>query len=325
MHRQLAGGGARGRALAWAGFGALGLFSLLLSLTLLRELLVGLALLAGWDARPLSAMAVPLLALGLGTWGLWQAQRTPAVRRVRVNLPDLPPALEGLKIVQLSDLHVGPTLRRGFVQALVARVNTLEADLVALTGDLVDGTVPELAAQVAPLAGLRSRWGSFVVTGNHEYYAGCRPWLQEFEGLGLKVLMNAHVLLQPGPQQADALLLAGVSDWSAHAFEPSHRSSPQQALRGAPARVGARVLLAHQPRSAPAAAQAGFDLQLSGHTHGGQVWPWSYLVYLQQPFRAGLRRQGRMWIYISRGSGYWGPPLRLGAPSEITLIELHRA
>lgn len=203
-------------------------------------------------------------------------------------------------------------------------MNTLHADLVALTGDLVDRPVSELAAHVAPLAGLRSRWDSFVVTGNHEYYAGCRPGLEEFERLGLRVLMNEHALLRPSGQDSNALLLAGVSDWAAHAFEPSHRSSPQQAMRGAPTEVGARVLLAHQPRSAPAAAQAGFDLQLSGHTHGGQVWPWSYLVYLQQPFRAGLHRRGRMQVYVSRGSGYWGPPLRLGAPSEIMLIELRR-
>jgi len=299
-----------------------GLVTLLLALALLRELLVGLA--PGPWRQP-SAQALPLLALALGLWGLWQARRTPQVRRLRLDCAELPPALEGWTIAQVSDLHVGPTLRRGFVAALVARVNALEPDLVALTGDLVDGPVSELAEHVAPLAGLRSRWGSFVVTGNHEYYAGCGPWLREFERLGLKVLMNEHVLLPPAGREEDRLLLAGVSDWSAPAFEPGHRSSPQQAMRDAPARVGLRVLLAHQPRSAPAAAQAGFDVQLSGHTHGGQVWPWSYLVYLQQPWRAGLHRQGRMQVYVSRGSGYWGPPLRLGAPSEITLIELRRS
>jgi predicted MPP superfamily phosphohydrolase len=182
----------------------------------------------------------------------------------------------------------------------------------------VDGSVPELRAHVAPLAELRARHGVFFVTGNHEYYSGVHGWVDELRRLGIRVLHNEHVVLHHG---GAPLVLAGVPDYSGHHFDPAHRSDPAAALAGAP--EGApRVLLAHQPRTAPAAAKAGFDLQLSGHTHGGQFWPWNHFVRLQQPFTAGLHRMGKLWVYVSRGTGYWGPPKRFGAPSEITLLRL---
>jgi predicted MPP superfamily phosphohydrolase len=172
---------------------------------------------------------------------------------------------------------------------------------------------------VAPLGRLLSRHGTYFVTGNHEYYSGVLPWMAELERLGIKVLHNEHVVIE---RAGAKLVLAGVPDYSAGRFDRSHRSDPLAALAGAPVPVGARVLLAHQPRSAPAAEQAGFDLQLSGHTHGGQFLPWNFFVRFQQPFTAGLHRLGRMWVYVSRGTGYWGPPKRFGAPSEITQIKL---
>ena len=303
---------------SWAGMLALGLFSMLIVLTLLRELLL-LALLP-FDLPPLaapSALAVPALAL-LGTLlGLLNARRTAGVRRVDVPIAGLPPALQGFRIAQISDVHVGPTVKAGYVQAIVDRVNRLQADAVAITGDLVDGRVADLQQDVAPLAGLRSRHGSFFVTGNHEYYSGALEWMALLRRLGLKVLNNEHVLIE---HEGAQLVMAGVADYSAHHFEPSHRSDPRAALAGAPATAGLRVLLAHQPRSAEAAAEAGFDVQLSGHTHGGQFWPWNLFVPLQQPFTAGLHRLRSLWVYTSRGTGYWGPPLRLGAPSEISLL-----
>jgi uncharacterized protein len=189
---------------------------------------------------------------------------------------------------------------------------------VAITGDLVDGSVKELARHVAPLADLKSRHGSFFVTGNHEYYSGVHGWVEELQRLGLRVLHNEHVVLR---HQGAELVLAGVPDHTGHHFDAQHRSDPEAALRGAPPGVP-RVLLAHQPRTAPAAAAAGFDLQLSGHTHGGQFLPWSLFVPLQQPYTAGLHRLGRLWIYVSRGTGYWGPPKRIGAPSEIAELRL---
>ena len=303
---------------SWAGMLALGAFSMLLLLTLLRDVLLLLAwplALPGLGAS--SALAVPLLALAAVGAGLYGARRTAPVREVEVRIAGLPKTLDGFTIVQISDLHVGPTVKRAYVQAIVDAVNRLDADAVAVTGDLVDGRVRDLQHDVAPLAGLRSRHGSFFVTGNHEYYSGVAEWTTLLRTLGLRVLLNEHVVLE---HDGARLVIAGVTDFGAGHFEPSHRSDPQAALAGAPADAGIKVLLAHQPRSAPAAAAAGFDIQLSGHTHGGQFWPWTLFVRLQQPFTAGLHRLQTLWVYTSRGTGYWGPPLRLGAPSEITRL-----
>jgi predicted MPP superfamily phosphohydrolase len=205
------------------------------------------------------------------------------------------------------------------VAAIVDAVNRLNADMVAVTGDLVDGSVVELAAHVAPLARLASRHGTFFVTGNHEYYSGANEWIRELRRLDMRVLINEHVVLQHGTA---ALVVAGVADSSAHHFDPSHRSDPHGAIAGAPLHAAIRLLLAHQPVSAIGAAAAGFHLQLSGHTHGGQFWPWNFFVRLQQPFTAGLHRLHDLWVYTSRGTGYWGPPKRFGAPSEITRLRL---
>lgn len=234
-------------------------------------------------------------------------------------MPGLPAALHGFTIVQISDIHVGPTIRQRYAEGIVEAVNRLKPDLVAITGDLVDGSVAELASQVAPVTRLASKHGSYFVTGNHEYYSGVTAWVAEIERLGIKVLHNQHVVIERDGAQ---LVLAGVPDYSAGHFDAAHRSDPSAAMAGAPADAAVKILLAHQPRSAAAAEQAGFDLQLSGHTHGGQFLPWNFLVRLQQPFTAGLHRLGRLRVYVSRGTGYWGPPKRFGAPSEITEVRL---
>jgi predicted MPP superfamily phosphohydrolase len=197
------------------------------------------------------------------------ARRVAPVVEVMVALAGLPKELEGFTIAQISDLHVGPTIKRNFVAAVVDRVNRLQADMVAITGDVVDGSVPDLAHHTEPLARLVSRHGTYFVTGNHEYYSGAHEWIREFERLGARVLMNEHVVLD---HDGAALTVAGVTDWSAHHFDPSHKSDPHAAGEGAPAHA-LKVLLAHQPRSALSAEAAGYHLQLSGHTHGGQFWP----------------------------------------------------
>jgi uncharacterized protein len=305
---------------------AMGFFSWLMVLTLARDVssLVALFVLsseqhAAWTRA--SAIGVIALTPAITLIGFVMARRVARVFDVQVPVEGLHESLHGFTIAQISDLHVGPTIKRPFVEAIVERVNRLDADLVAITGDLVDGTVGDLAQHTQPLERLASRHGTYVVTGNHEYYSGANAWIRELRRLGARVLINEHVVLD---HDGAALAIAGVTDWSAHHFDPSHRSDPAKAAQGAPAHA-AKVLLAHQPRTAAKAATAGFDLQLSGHTHGGQFWPWNFFVRFQQPFTAGLERVGRMWVYISRGTGYWGPPMRFGVPSEITRIRLVRA
>ncbi|MFZ0498925.1 MAG: metallophosphoesterase [Steroidobacteraceae bacterium] len=310
--------------LAWIGSLDGGFFSSLAVLTVVRDILLGPAVLlvSRAEAATLesaSAIAVPLLAVLATIIGFIDARRQPRVVDVEVPLPDLPAALDGFTIAQISDVHVGPTIKRDFLRGIVEIVNALDVDLVAITGDLVDGSVEQLAPHVEPLSRLRARHGAYFVTGNHEYYSGATAWIAELRRLGLHVLLNEHVVLN---HRGAPLLLAGVTDYSASQFDPTHHSDPEAALAGAPPEVRPRVLLAHQPRTAAAAADAGFDLQLSGHTHGGQFWPWNLFVRLQQPFTAGLDRLANLWVYTSRGSGYWGPPKRLGVPSEIARVRL---
>lgn len=306
-----------------AGWLCMGLMSFLLVFTLLRDVMLLTASLWGGNTLDLqlgSALGVVALAVGATMWGWVQAIRTPAVRTVQVSLAQLSTALEGFTIVQLSDVHVGSTIRQDFLRPVVERVNALNADLVVLTGDVVDGSVPRLRPHTALLAQLQSRYGTYVVNGNHEYYSGEAQWADEYRHLGLQLLKNQHEVIW---HQGSPLVVAGVTDFSAARFNRSEASDPRLALAGAPAEA-LKILLAHQPRSAAAAEQAGADLQLSGHTHGGQYWPWMYFVPLQQPYVAGLYQQGRLQVYVSRGTGFWGPPVRLGSVSEITRLVLTR-
>jgi predicted MPP superfamily phosphohydrolase len=303
-------------ALPGVAFVAMGLSSLLIVFAVAADLLQ----MGAWLGPGTISLAIVGGALVVLILGAWRARR-PAVVRVAVPIANLPPDLEGFRIVQLSDLHIGATLRRAFVERVVAAANGLAPDLIALTGDVADGLPPVLRDEVAPLGRLAAPHGKFFVTGNHEYYWDAPAWVRELERLGFSALVNAHRVIRRG---AARLVLAGVTDHAASRRVPGHASDPAAAIAGAPA-ADVRVLLAHQPKSAFAAHAVGFDLQLSGHTHGGQYFPFSLLVRLFQPFVAGLHRLEAMWLYVSRGTGYWGPPLRLGAPSEITLIQLTRA
>jgi predicted MPP superfamily phosphohydrolase len=241
------------------------------------------------------------------------------VRRVDVTLPRLPQRLDGLSLVQLTDVHVGPTIGRAFIENIVARTNALAPDIIAITGDLIDGSVAELGDAVAPLGQLRARHGVYFVTGNHEYFSGATEWIAELTRLGIRCLRNERISIGDADASFD---LAGVDDHSgARSGEAGHGEDLDKALANLdPAREV--VLLAHQPRSVFAASRFGVGLQISGHTHGGQLWPFTYLVRLQQPFVAGLHRHGDTQVYVSRGTGYWGPPMRLGAPAEITQLIL---
>jgi uncharacterized protein len=312
--------------LIFASMIAIGAFSSLLALTVARDIAFGVSGAIGAGAataalRYPGALVVLILAAIATLLGYANARMRARIRRVDVPIAGLPAALDGFSIVQITDLHVGASIKRRFLERVVDAANGLGADMIAITGDLADGSVRELAPHTEPLSKLSARHGIFFVTGNHEYYSGVHDWVSEMRRLGLAVLLNEHIVLV---HDGASVVVAGVTDYSAGYFVPSHRSDPAAALAGAPADAGVRVLLAHQPRSAFAAAPAGFHLQLSGHTHGGQIFPWKYLVRLQQPFTAGLHRVGSLWVYVSRGTGYWGPPKRLGAPSEITYLRLVR-
>lgn len=317
--------------IAWIGLLDMGFFSSLLVFTLLRDVALASALTidAVWRGalsldrwRIDTAVGVIALAALSTLIGFVNARRRARVVSIDVPIAQLPPELDGLTIVQISDVHVGPTIKARYVDAIVDAVNRLEPDLIAVTGDIVDGSVAQLADHTKPLERLSARYGAYLVTGNHEYYSGATQWIAEFERLGLRVLLNEHVVLE---HNGTRFIVAGVTDYSGGQFDEAHRSDPAAALADAPGDVRIKLLLAHQPRTALAAVQAGYTLQLSGHTHGGQFFPWNFFVRFQQPFTAGLARLDELWVYTSRGTGYWGPPKRLGAPSEITHLRLVNA
>ena len=272
-----------------------------------------------------TAAAAATVSTAMGVAALRRVQQGAHVREVQVHLARLPPQMDGLTLAQLSDIHVGPTIGREFVEQLVHQTNAFKPDLIAVTGDLVDGSVEELGHAVAPFAGLHSRLGTFFVTGNHEYYSGVEQWLAYARmELGWRVLRNQRVEIE---QDGAVLDLAGVDDFSSTRFGGGHGPDLAKALAGRdPTRE--LVLLAHQPREVPNAASAQVGLQLSGHTHGGQIWPWNFAVRLQAPWVEGLYNieagttPGVTQLYVSPGTGYWGPPMRLGTRCEITRVIL---
>jgi predicted MPP superfamily phosphohydrolase len=264
------------------------------------------------------AAVVGVLALGIAGVGAASALGEVAVRSVRVSLRRLSSGMSGFRVVQLTDVHIGPTLGREWLASIVDRVNALEPDLIVITGDLVDGSVEALRDHVAPLANLRSKHGTYFVTGNHEYYSGVDAWMAELKRLGVRVLRNERVTIGEGD---DAFDLAGVDDWASKGFGGGHGPNLARALEGRDPKREV-ILLAHQPKQIREAAALGVGLQISGHTHGGQIFPWTLFVRLDQPYIAGLSQHEGTQIYVSRGTGYWGPPMRVAAPAEITVLEL---
>ncbi|MEG2172770.1 MAG: metallophosphoesterase [Desulfovibrionaceae bacterium] len=269
--------------------------------------------------RPAPVLLLALLCTG---WGVWEASKVPEVHKVRLKMPTLAekaPALTGLHIAQLADLHIGAGFDRAWLAAVVARTNALKPDMVVITGDIVDGSVDRLRASVAPLQDLRSRYGTFLVVGNHEYMSNVHAWIQEFQRMGITVLTNSHVVV---PVQGTPLVVAGVTDPRASVTGDTP-PNPVQALQGRPA-PAFTLMLSHQARTAKASAAAGAQLQLSGHTHGGLIWPLrAFVALFNEGFVAGSYTVGGMRLYVHSGSALWaGFPLRLGVPSEIADITL---
>ncbi len=309
--------------LSWFAYTWMGFMFLLFFALLPTELVRVGARLGGVDPERRVALArivagtVGALSFVSGGVGVVSVLSRVGVKQLRVPLAKLPKSLSGYTIVQLTDVHVGPTIGRAFIEQIVRTTNALSPDMVAITGDLVDGSVEELGALVEPLRELKAKDGVFFVTGNHEYYSGADAWIAHLRTLGIRVLRNERVPIRGG----DGFDLAGVDDTSAHNFGHGHGQDVPRALAGRD-ESRAVVLLAHQPSQIREAAQHGVDLQLSGHTHGGQIWPWGYAVRLDQPHVAGFHMHEGTAIYVSRGTGYWGPPMRVAAPAEITRIEL---
>lgn len=310
-----------------ASYLCMGWLSFLLVFTLLRDLLLGASWALGIDrartvlvhAGPPAVILGSMLALAAG---VVLALRGPHLRQVSIPIDGLHPALEGFRIVQISDLHVGPTIGKRYVRRVVRMSNAQAADLIVLTGDIVDGSIRRLAPAVEPLAALQAPHGVAFILGNHDCYSGARPWIAHFRSLGMRVLLNEHFAIESGGAR---LIVGGVVDPALRATEPQQVPRPDLAAAGG-AGADLRILLAHNPALAPRAAAAGFDLMLSGHTHAGQFFPWTLAVRLvHAPHVAGLSRAGAMWVYVSAGTGSWGPPVRFGSEPELTLLRLVRA
>jgi predicted MPP superfamily phosphohydrolase len=262
--------------------------------------------------------AIVIVSFGLAGMGLEEALSGPSVVEVEIPTPGLPPELEGLRIVHISDLHIGPMIRFGYVEQVVRMAMELKPDLMAVTGDMADGTAEVLAAQVQSLSNLKAPLGVYFVTGNHEYYWGVQGWLKKAKELGFITLVNENRVLNVN---GASMLVAGVTDTTAEHFLPEHRSDPAKAATS-DQKTAYKLLLAHRPGSCIQAEPLGFDLQLSGHTHGGQFFPFSALIRFFHKYYRGLNRHGRMWVYVNPGTGYWGPPHRFLVPAEITLLRL---
>lgn len=289
---------------------------------LVHLVLMGLGT-GGADRARVVAVAVAAVSVVLLAWGHYEAMRVPRVKRLDVRVPRLGNGLDGTRVVVLADTHYGPIDRAGWSARVAEAVNALDADVVVHAGDIADGTPVQRREQSAPLGTIRARLAKVYVTGNHEYFGEAQGWLDRMAELGWEPLHNRHVEVERG---GDHLVLAGVDDVTAESSGlAGHRANLAGALAGAdPDRPV--LLVAHQPKYVEQAAAAGIDLQVSGHTHGGQIWPFNFLVRIDQPVVHGLSRHGeRTQLYTSRGSGFWGPPFRVFAPSEITLLTLRPA
>jgi len=317
------GHGRRMDAAAIAGDTMLGVIWVLFVWSILGNVLRLVLTLAG-VADPVRSRivtaVVALTALVLLVWGYVEAVRVSRVRRVDVVLPRLGAGLDGLRVVLITDTHYGPIDRAKWSRSVVDVVNSLDGDVVAHAGDIADGDVSQRRPQSTPLGDVRAHLARVFVTGNHEYFSGASGWVEHVTELGWTWLHNKHVVVERG---GDRLVIAGVDDrTAAGSGVPGHHADHEAALAGADPDLPV-LLLAHQPQQIGGAVAHGVDLQLSGHTHGGQIWPFHYLVRTDQPALQGLSRHGeRTQLYTSRGTGFWGPPFRIFAPSEITLLTL---
>lgn len=262
-----------------------------------------------------AASTIVLISSGIGVKNYYS---NAVVKKFKVALKGLPEALKGFKIVQISDLHLGQMMTKKTLEQVVDQVNSLKPDLIAITGDLADGSTAKLLNEANPLKNLKAEKGIYFVTGNHEYYSGVENWTFAIDKMGIKVLNNENIKIR---REDDYFYLAGVTDHEGKNFGREHASDFEKALSGLE-NGKKKILLAHQPIAVQKASEYGADLVLAGHTHGGQIWPFNYFVYLQQPYLKGFYDYNGTKLYVNQGTGCWGPPVRLGSKNEITQIIL---
>ncbi|WP_316800260.1 metallophosphoesterase [Pedobacter frigidisoli] len=257
---------------------------------------------------------VSLLLLMLG---YRHAQAGPVIKYVDIPVLNLAPSLQDYTILQISDLHAGPAIDRHYVENVIKKVKNIKVDIIALTGDIADGKFSKYHNRIAPIAELHDKAQVLYIPGNHEYLKDTGEWRSHFERMGFKSLFNSHIVVNHNTAK---LLFAGIIDPEVKDVDPTQKPDIQLAMRNAkPADL--KILLSHRPDVANEAA-AIFDLQLSGHTHAGQLLPWSLFMKAFKPFAVGLNKCGKMWVYTNPGTGFWGPPIRLGTTSEITVLKL---
>ena len=312
----------------WLGYTGLGFVSLLFFIQAGADLLSLLKSLfaKGHSFDPhrraflgLSAKTIMGSIAGLGSiWGMYNATKEPVIKRVEIKIDGLPESLKGFRMAQITDLHVGSMITGKFVKTVTRKIKELNADMLFFTGDAADGSVQSYGKHLQSLAEINPKYGKYFVTGNHEYYSDMNGWLQLIEGLGFKILVNEsqNIIVNDA-----TIMITGIPDRGGGHFSSFHKTNMKKAVGGMnPSDL--KILLAHQPKDVEHALKYGFDLQLSGHTHGGQYFPFSLLVQLAHPFIKGLHKRKNTWIYINQGTGYWGPPLRIGTEPEITEITL---
>lgn len=307
----------------WKTYMDMGILSFLTSAVILRDLLFLPVIFFKPELKDLffgaqSSLITFSIALSALAFGVWSAMSGPSIKTVKIPIRNLPENLKGYRIAQISDLHVGPSVGPRYVKRVVSKVNSLTPHLTVLTGDIVDGDADHHLPTATHLAKLEPAGNVLLVTGNHEYYWDGPRWINEFETLGMDVLLNSRKIIRHGEHE---ILVAGVLDPSSVLANPTNKPDLVQAL-GEATNSAVKILLAHQPKIAMHAAKHGFDLQLSGHTHGGQIFPLTLLIHTVEKFVKGLRRYDNMWVYVNQGTAYWGPPIRFGTVTEITLLEL---
>lgn len=291
-------------------FLAMGFLTYLFFFTLLRHLAIK------FKKKPVGA--IPLVVLAIFAVGLGTLKAIHGIETVKVKVPvkNLPEELVGLRIIHISDLHIGPTIGKTFVENVVNRVNAEKPDLIAFTGDIGDAWVKDHHEDAYPLADLKSTYGSFYVPGNHEVYWNQNEWVEKFTSLGMHALINRGEKIL---HREKGILIAGVPDPRSGLIWETVKP-----IREFPDSVF-RILLSHRPEVAEGIAADDYDLILAGHTHGGQFFPWTIIAWLDHKYYVGLYKLKKGHVYVNPGTGSWGPLLRLGTTPEITVLELERA